>query len=109
MKSLAKSKGKKTPPRNEITEQAEPKAEVEPPKDQDLVQVKAHGQHGGLDEKEVSYRKRLASDVEPSVSSDPMPSETSIASRSLLGKRKFLDIKRHFIALLDTCDEQQMG
>ena len=106
MKSLAKSKGPKSTPKKQIPEQAEPKAEVETPKDQDLVHVEAHGQHGGLDEKEVSYRKRLASDVEPSESSVPTPTTTSIASKSALGKRKFLGIKRHFIALLDTCEEQ---
>ena len=62
-----------------------------------------------MDEKDVSYRKRLDSNVEPSESSIPISSTTSIASKSALGKRKFLGIKRHFIALLDTCDEQQMG
>ena len=57
----------------------------------------------------MSYRKRLASDVEPSMSSDHTPSETSIASRSLLGKRQFHETKMQFINLIDQYNEANLG
>ena len=92
-KASPKSKEKKTPPKNQSAKKAETNGQARaqpespPPKDQETVRIEGHGQHHGHDEKAVDYRQRLASDVEHSVSSPPSPSEYSIASRSILGKR----------------------
>ena len=94
-KASPKSKEKKTPPKNQSAKkretpgQAGTTPESPPPKDQETVRVEGHGQHHGHDEKEVSYRKRLDSNVEHSASSLSSSSQYSIASGRILGKRQF--------------------
>ena len=91
-------------------------AKGEPP-----AQVQSHGNfEGHREEQEMPLRQAVDSfheesdheagdQGEPSDSSVSIPSGTSNASEKGLGKRKFLGLKRHFIALLDACDEDNIG
>ena len=57
-----KSKGKLSPTKDQITDKGKPK--VEKAVDQEAVKVEAQGHHGGLEEKEILFRKYMDSDAD---------------------------------------------
>ena len=90
-------------------------------KGEPAAQIQSHGNfEGHHEEQNVPHRQTVDSNheesdhepndhLDPSDSSAPPSSKTSDASEKALGKRKFLGIKRHFIALLDATDEDNIG
>ena len=76
--------------------------------------ISAHGNscNGGnhIDSDHEESEPEAGDSAQSSEPSIPSSSKgTSNASEIGLGKRKFLGCKRHFIALLDACDDSRLG